>query len=410
MADRLVPDEGTGKERIVCIGEAPGFHEEQRLRPFVGPSGQMLNEWLTRAGLARSEVYITNVYPIRPPANKIEAVPLSVLTPWVERLHERLARLADPYVLVPMGNTALRALTGKRGITKHRGSIYEYQDRRGRRVKVIPTIHPAAILRQPSWERRPLADWRRIAGDAQFRESRLPTRTLHVGPSLADLRAYLDHCRRGTDPLAVDIETPREIGFIPQPPTKKGTPRKPKKVKGARRITCLAISDTPGFALTIPTTLAYWKSVDTLAQVWDLVRQFLALPNEKVLQNGHYDAFWLLEAHGLPIINWRWDTLAMHHALDAADSHSLASMASIDTRQPFWKDMKDPKEGDDEDGGEPVDLDTFWRYNGLDACVTRELADVYSMRLAARGLAGFYDQHYRAMFAPLLSLMRHGVA
>ena len=60
--------------KIVICGEAPGYHENQLLRPFVGPSGRRLAEWWEEVGLKRSDFYITNVYPYQPPGNKIEAV------------------------------------------------------------------------------------------------------------------------------------------------------------------------------------------------------------------------------------------------------------------------------------------------------------------------------------------------
>src|SRR5258706_1226703 len=126
--NRLVRDDGTGRERIVCIGEAPAAQEVAQGRPFVGPSGAKLARWHRDVGLNRHDVYWTNVYPYQAPKNQLGLVPWPEVAPCVEELANRLGALKDPYVIVPMGNYALRALLGKTGITKHRGSIYGYKD------------------------------------------------------------------------------------------------------------------------------------------------------------------------------------------------------------------------------------------------------------------------------------------
>lgn len=376
----LVRDDGSPAARIVLIGEAPGATEEATGRPFTGAAGFKLNEWLTHAGLQRNDLYVTNVYPYRPAGNKIETVHPAELAQWVDQLHQRLAALHDPFVIVPTGNTALKALTGKYGILKHRGSIYAYEHD-GRTTKVIPTIHPAAIFRTPGWERRCTADWARVSADALFRELRLPEREHLTRPSLADVENFVAEVGR-SECLAIDIETP------------------------GGQIACVGFATSPAFSLTIPTTHSYWG--DSLPRAWDAIRTLCASPVAKALQNGHYDAYWLAD-HDVTLTNWRWDTLALHHAIDATDSHSLAYMASVDTRQPFWKDMRDPKDGDDAYVTWSGQQETLWHYNGIDACVTHELADLYAQRLAVDGRLAFYFRHYQALFEPILRMMRQGL-
>lgn len=404
---RLVRDDGTGRERIVVIGEAPGTHENARGIPFVGPAGQKLAAWQRRVGLDRRDCYWTNVYPYQPPKNKIELVPPGELEPWVRQLHDRLSALSDPWVLVPTGNTALRALVGKSKITKHRGSIYAYRDRRGRDVKVIPTIHPAAIFRTPGWERRCLHDWARIADDATFRDLRLPEREHFIKPTWTDLTDYLADAQARAEILALDIETPREL-ILEETKTKRGKTRWKKRL-GEARITCVGFAFEPTFSMTIPTTESYWaQQAVPLADVWDLIRQLCCLPCEKAKQNGLFDAWWLaLPEYNVPVRNWRWDTRGMSHCRDATDDHDLAYQASIYTREPYWKDeAKDP----DEMSRHTSDVEAFYTYNGKDTAVTRELVDVHHSRLGERGLLGDYDRRYWRKFQPLLRLMRHGVA
>jgi len=225
----FVPDDGTGNEQLVVIGEAPGRNENRERRPFVGAAGHRLLDWMNPVGLKRTDAYWTNVYPYQPLANKIETVPRATLSPFIDDLHERLARLTDPIVIVPTGNTALRALTNfayfpwepkKRGPAKHkitvpgifnhRGSIYSYTDLSDRVIKVIPTIHPAATFRAPKMEKRCILDWRRIAEDLRFRELRLPKRTYYVPKTMDELHGHKDLLLSKTDagcwPLVIDAE------------------------------------------------------------------------------------------------------------------------------------------------------------------------------------------------------------
>jgi len=409
---RQVIAEGSTRARLVLIGEALGYHEERLGRPFVGPAGFRWQDWLKQAGLQRSDFYITNVYPHKPPdtgkkTNDLGAVPAGELHEWTARLHERLAALDDPWLIVPTGNTALRALTGMSSITRRRGSIYSYRDLRGRVIKVIPTIHPAHVLhRNPEWERRCIADWRRIKSDAEFRELRVPQREHLVRPTIAEVRDFLESAI-GADALAIDIETPRKLVIEALPPTKKGKARF-RRTKGDRRVTCVGFSVDPHFSLTIPTTLEYWHDQQTLDDVWATIRAVCNLPCEKVLQNGLFDAYWLAQ-RGITLRNYRYDTRWLSHAMDPLDAHDLGYQASLYTREPYWKD--DTKEQNDDEADSTIrDIETFWRYNGKDAALTRELLDVQHARAARAGRLDFYEQQYAAMFPVLLDMMLHGTA
>ncbi len=405
-----VQADGSLGARIAVIAEAPAQAEEAQGHPLVGPSGQKWMGWLREVGLARNDLWIDNVYPFRALKNKIALVPKSDLEPWIANLHERIAALDDPWLIVPMGNVALRALTGKSQITKHRGSIYAYTDQRGRTIKVIPTIHPAAIFRTPTWERRCRVDWARIASDAAFRDLRTPVREHFISPTLVDCQDFYADAAVRAEVLALDIETPRRMTVTETPGKlkKDGTLGKSRvsRIKGAARVTCIAFSFEPHFSLTIPTTLEYWGSESALEAAWDVIRALCALPCAKALQNGLFDTFWLLADHDCPVRNYRWDTRWMHHALDALDSHSLAYMASCDTREPYWKD--DAKDGGDLDA-EWNNLEVFHRYCGKDAAVTCELAGVYASRLTDSGQTDFYLRHYRALFGPLLAASLGGI-
>jgi len=406
MTSTAIPDEGTGRERLCIVGEAPGQIEDQQRRPFVGPSGRALAAWMTAAGLSRTDAYWTNVVTRRPPGNRLDALEPGELGAAIASLKGRLAEaLTDPWLLVPTGALSLRAILGLGSITKHRGSIYETQ-LGGRTVKVIPTIHPAATFRTPGWAYRCRRDWRRIAGDLAFRERRLPEREHLIRPSLEDVRGLVADAEHA-DVLAIDIETPRKR--IPVTTTTKRGTKIARTKLGEARVTCVGVALSATLSVTVPTTLEYWHDADTLAEVWALLRALCASPTPKALQNGLFDTFWLAD-HEVRLTNWLWDTKDLHHGLRPNDEHSLAYMASLDSREPYWKD--DTK-GEDPDG-EPLDtasgLDTFWRYCGKDCCVTHELADTYTAQYAAAGRLNWYHTRYTRLRPALRALMRGGFA
>ena len=154
-ARNLVFSDGLPGARVMIIGEAPGREEDQEGRPFVGSAGQLLDRMLAAIGLSRSAseadaaVYITNVLPWRPPQNRDpSADEVAMMLPFLFRHIE----LADPDVIVVMGNASTRAvLATPSGITRLRGNWTEWRGR-----PVLPMFHPAALLRngelkKPAW-------------------------------------------------------------------------------------------------------------------------------------------------------------------------------------------------------------------------------------------------------------------
>lgn len=405
----FIPDDGSLAARWVIIGEAGGAHENTRRRPFVGPTGRYLSDWWKRPeiNLKRKDGYITNVYPYRPnDKNDISLVDEDELNHWKDQLHDRIAALDDPWLLIPTGNTALEALIGKRGIQKHRGSVYAYKDRRGRVIKVIPVLHPALLFRSSYFEKRCIRDWQRIAGDLAFRELRLPEREHFIRPTLDDVRWYVKDALEHARVLSIDIETPWGFEMQCTGFTKKGKP-KWKRVKTTPRITMIGFAYDPRFSFTIDTTQAYWKSRSRLDEVWRLIDQLLTAPHiEKLYQNGHFDNFHLHRERGLHPVNWKWDTRWLHHCRDANDDHDLAYMASYRTREPFWKDeAKDP----DEVSKYTSNMDAFRTYNGKDACVPLELREQLVDELDRAGRLDQYFAQYQRHFGPLLQMMVEGV-
>ena len=150
-ARNLVFSDGAPGARVMILGEAPGRDEDREGRPFVGRAGQLLDRMLAAIGLDRTEsVYITNVLPWRPPQNRDpKPEEIAMMRPFVAR-H---VALAQPDVLLLMGNISCQAGLGKRGITRLRGQWAEAYG-----VRALPMFHPAYLLRNPSAKREAWAD------------------------------------------------------------------------------------------------------------------------------------------------------------------------------------------------------------------------------------------------------------
>ena len=133
-----VPGEGQLSAKIMFIGEAPGRSEDEKGRPFVGAAGRILDELLKKAGIERSEVFITNIVKCRPPNNRVpKEDELTACRPYLDR---QIA-LIKPKVICILGRTAYSSLLGGSSITANRGKIME---RAGQ--KYFLTFHPAAVI------------------------------------------------------------------------------------------------------------------------------------------------------------------------------------------------------------------------------------------------------------------------
>ena len=152
---QVVNTHGNTTARLMFVGEAPGADEDAQGKPFVGRAGQLLTKMIEAMGMKREEVIIGNVNRCRPPGNRQPTLEeAAVCRPFLFR---EIA-VIKPEVIVVMGNTALRNLLEVReGISRVRG---RFQDFRG--IKVMPTFHPAYLLRDPSKKRETWEDLKMV--------------------------------------------------------------------------------------------------------------------------------------------------------------------------------------------------------------------------------------------------------
>lgn len=156
---RACPGVGSARARVMFIGEGPGYEEDHRGEPFVGKAGQLLDKIIASIGLSRQTVYIANIvkcHPMvdpdnpelrgndRPPSQE----EIAACRPYLDRQIE----VIQPDVIVTLGNVPARVLLGTTaGITTLRGKWREYSTGMGARpIRLLPTYHPAALLRNPN--------------------------------------------------------------------------------------------------------------------------------------------------------------------------------------------------------------------------------------------------------------------
>jgi DNA polymerase len=163
---QVVNTHGNHQARLMFVGEAPGADEDAQGKPFVGRAGQLLTKIIEAIGFKRDEVLIGNVNRCRPPGNRQPTLEeAAICRPFLFR---EIA-VVQPDVIVVMGNTAVRNLLETReGITRIRG---KFQDFRG--IKVMPTFHPAYLLRDPSKKRETWEDLKKVR---DYLDSTPPTR------------------------------------------------------------------------------------------------------------------------------------------------------------------------------------------------------------------------------------------
>lgn len=330
--------------KLFLLGEAYGEQEEKERTPFVGAAGYHLTQMLEEVGIHRADCYLSNVFNIHPPGNRIEyflgpketaigGYPQLlkgkqgyVQREWLPEL-ERLSNeiiAENPNLIVAMGNTALWSLSGKVGISNIRGTtLLSTLTVSG--YKILPTYHPAAILRQ--WELRAttVADLLRAKREQDYPEIRRPKRWIWIEPTLEDLDVYYETQIKGCSLLSVDIETAGTI------------------------VTCIGFAPSPESALVVPftdhrkKTGSYWPDVQTEQLAWRYCARILsdkAIP--KLFQNGLYDIAFLWRSVGLPTYAAEEDTMLLHHALHPESLKGLGFLSSVYGQgEGAWKQMRE---------------------------------------------------------------------
>lgn len=290
----------------------------------------------SKAELSEASLRLTNVFMDQPPSNNLDFwctkkadLPkdypnLPALTksggyirpeffPHLWRLHEELLNVR-PNLIIAAGNTACWFLLATSAISRLRG--YVHASPYG---KVLPTFHPAAVLR--AWHTRPIVvgDLLKARRQAAFPEIVRPRREVWIEPSIDDIIRFHNEHLKLAETIPFDIETERSL------------------------IKCISLGRDSSHAIVIPfidrrkPDFLYWQSAEEHAYAINLVRAGLELPQPKVTQNGPYDVQWIWKQWGFTPVNWTKDTLLAHWSVFPEMPKSLEFMGSAHTDEAPWK-------------------------------------------------------------------------
>lgn len=414
----FVRPSGPCPARIMIVGEFPGEQEVLKGMPFVGMAGQELDRMLKDAGIMRSTCFVTNVMRERPQNNDIslymaekkkDITPRHVLCKgrWVlpqlvegVDLLSREIELCQPNVIIALGNVALWALASEWGVVNWRGSELEcdlplalsYKPR------VIPTYHPAVILKRMDWRNIAVHDLRKAKSKEAFREINPPDYKFLIRPDFGQVVSVLQQLdaqlSRGPVKLAADIET------------------------RAGHISCVGIAWSKLDALCIPfmcidpgKEAGYWNLEEEVSiQYW--LKRVLTHKNAQVIgQNFSYDAQYFMR-HFLYHPRLARDTMLSQHVCFSSMQKSLDFLSSMYCQyHRFWKDEGrkwTPADGEDQ----------HWEYNCKDCVITFEVDEVL---VATQEKMGYYKppkfgpdyaspaDFQQSLFWPVLHTMDRGL-
>src|SRR6266516_5205714 len=389
-----VEGEGPLSANLVLIGEAPGGEEEKEGRPFVGLSGNKLEAVLRRNGFERAEVRLENLSPYRPKGNKFELLlGTTELATSVKELYDRLRNI-NPTVICTLGNWPTWFLTGKGKVQKKRNMISGIMNWRGSilranvegldHIKVIPTIHPAAIIRDPVLYPTFDQDIKRVKAETEFRELRLPERQFVIAPKGAEMEQWTNELLRAKK-LAVDIEN----------------------VKDTSHLLCVGFASSPTLGVCFE-----YDEHDPLLR--DCLFRLLSSSIPKVFHFGTHDTE-ILRLNGYEVNNYAWDTLLSQHVMWPELPRSLEYLTSVHTREPYYKD--EVKEDDSDTkawsavwAAKREKRSKLYTYNCKDTCCTHEISDIHEREIA-EGPAAWkrFFEFEMSMLEPFHAIMQTGM-
>lgn len=350
------PQLGEGNKFLI-VGEAPGSTEVAAGIPFVGPSGNILNNTLLAAGMNRKQFDCTNVIPWRPPNNKIELVlGTKYHTDGLAALKELIHGKRYTAIL-GLGWLALESLTGRTGIHERRGSVYVLREslleNDDARPPVLCTLHPAYLFEEPKLANvfaRDIQRFARLGSVGRLEPRKRKVITFPNGTDLAEAALLL-----GRSPvMACDIET------------------------DGNDISCCSFAPHADWTISVP------------VEQRDFIREMLALPNTKVFHNASYDVTFLEHRLGWIINGKIEDTMLMHHALHPELPKSLGFLTSLYTDEPYYKDTGKTWRA-------KRDLGAFYVYNAMDSACTIEIYPQLKAELEKAGLTDVYDWERRLL-------------
>jgi len=391
----IVPPSGPRENVLIAgVGEQPGVEEVRNGKVFFGPAGKELDVDFRMAGIARKDVYLTNLFKdLSHPLKYYMKIPSKLNQPityneegllYVEALKQELEEI-KPNIVICIGAPATYALTSRRGIYRWRGSVIESTLIPG--LKCIPTLHPATVIppKNVFLNRYLIAgDLKKAKAESYTPDLRYENRVRMIEPTFYEAMTFLNECiskgRNGTI-IDADIEIVNE------------------------ELSCMSFAPDPYTAMSIPffgPQGDYW-TVDQEAEVMLKIAELYE--DEKIAKRGQFhifDATFLLSKYGIRFRGEFHDTHIAQKIIFPDFKADLGFITSMYTDIPYYKDegKKWMKVGGT--------WETWWTYNDNDSLVTAEAGPKQLKDLESQGNIEVYNRQ-RKIVPPLLYMQERGI-
>lgn len=394
--------DGISAAEIAIVAEFPGVSEIQNKRPLVGYAGTQLWNVLQRYGLARRNLYVTNVVKrqvIMEKGAKKSVAEAKATTPpakseiafWNSLLMWELAQLPNLKYIVALGSYPLEAITLNSGITNWRGSVvpvnmmyFNGETPTTRTVQVLCANNPAAFVREPRLEVPFKMDMGKLN---KLINGEFPPHEIEylINPTFKDSIDWLKKMRSDKKPTTFDIEC---LGVGSPETVCIGV------TNDAHIGMCINFRNAEDNQFTLSEEIQLWQAFQEL--FGDTEMQFVA-------QNGAFDMLWLWFKNRLRVHKLYFDTLLAHHTLYPTLPHNLSFLTSQYTTIPFYKDDGQTWKIV---GG---DINEEWKYNIKDLCATHGSFEHLIQELHQQDMADFFFNHVMRLQPHLVRMSATGV-
>ena len=372
---------------VLFVGQNPGVDEDEAGRVFIGESGQLLQDLIDKYKI--SNYYITNAVKCHSPMNRTPN--RTEIKACFLYLFEEIQRL-KPKIIVPLGNVALQAILGVTGIHSYRHRVMR-SDTYG--CDVMPTLHPAAVLRNPDHiellhkDFMKLRDYLAAEVEAEKRERIEFGKVVVVQTKPHINSVYKKILKKGI--MFWDCETNGEDVYIPE----------------KLEVTSISICCENQVAYVFPMT----EYSEELEEYFiEIMRKLLENPNvKKCAQNINFDAKVMLNKYGIRTVNWWFDTMIAHYLIKPVrGTHNLHAMT--------WEYLAEEAGGYDDfvrsvGGAHKVEPGPdLWYYNGLDSSVGFELMTIFEPLLHKNGHWQIFREVLMEVSEDLMNMENRGMA
>lgn len=390
LSSPCIPGKGPLDAKIMIIGENPGRVEDARGFPFVGRSGKLLDKVLAECGVDRSEVYVTNA--VKCFTNKEDPKPTAREIKFCRKFIEKEIKKVKPNVLGILGASSLKSIINRTGIGKLKNNIL-FSDEFN--IKVVPTYHPAYVLRNPHEYKYFYAGIKLIVEESKKQAIvyKSPIKTTYL---FADTEKKIDKVLSKLEEVnafVFDMET-THLHYLSTKPL------------------LMAVSWKEGLSVTLPASVLsnelFFNRIKNL---------FLSKEKLKIAQNIIFDMH-ILRVAGIEVKPPFFDTMTAHHLIDENSAHGLEDLTLryLDLGE-YWSDLedhkkricKDKKIKKDDFTYDMLPMEILIPYANKDADGEFRLYKIFTEELKRQGLFDFYKKYVLPCIPIILDMEHRGI-